>query len=98
MITNQIPDKETIEAQSRILTGRTEQFTDKDDKTAGFNLDRGNYLARLGLAQPADPFGSTAEEASIQNLEDAGVPYYYLDPDIGKSDAIKNQKDRSCCS
>lgn len=93
MITSQIPDKETIEAQSRILTGRTEQFTDKDDKTAGFNLDRGNYLARLGLAQPADPFGSTAEEASIQNLEDAGVPNYYLDPDIGKSDAIKKQED-----
>ena len=93
MITDQTPNRETIEAQSRILTGRTEQFTDEDDKTAGFNLDKGNYLARLGLAQPADPFGSTAEEASIQNLEDAGVPYYYLDPDIGKSDAIKNQED-----
>jgi len=88
MITSQIPDKETI-----VLAGRTEQFTDEDDKTAGFNLDKGNYLAKIGLAQPADPFGSTAEEASIQNLEDAGVPYYYLDPDIGKSDAIKNQED-----
>jgi len=93
MITSQIPNRETIEAQSRILAGRTEQFTDEDDKTAGFNLDKGNYLAKIGLAQPADPFGSTAEEASIQNLEDAGVPYYYLDPDIGKSDAIKNQED-----
>jgi len=93
MITSQIPNRETIEAQSRILAGRTEQFTDEDDKTAGFNLDKGNYLAKIGLAQPADPFGSTAEEASIQNLEDAGVPYYYLDPDIGKSDAITNQED-----
>lgn len=95
MFTNQIPDRETIEARSRILTGRTEQFTDEDDKNVGFKLDRGNYLARVGLAQPADPFGSTAEETSIQNLEDAGVPYYYLDPDIGKSDSVKKNEEQT---
>lgn len=95
MFTNQIPDRETTEARSRILTGRTEQFTDEDDKNVGFKLDRGNYLARVGLAQPADPFGSTAEETSIQNLEDAGVPYYYLDPDIGKSDLVKKAKEQT---
>jgi hypothetical protein len=92
MFTNQIPDRETIEARSRILTGRTEQFTEEDDKTAGFKLDRGPLLSRTGLFQPPDPFESTAEETSIQNLEDAGVPYYYLDPEIGKSDAIKKEE------
>ena len=92
MITNQIPDRETIEARSRILTGRTEQFTEEDDKPAGFELDKGPLLSRLGILQPPDPFESTAEETAIQNLEDAGVPNYYLDPEIGKSDAIKKQE------
>jgi hypothetical protein len=92
MITNQIPDRETIEAQSRILTGRTEQFTEEDDKAAGFELDKGPLLSRLGILQPPDPFESTAEETAIQNLEDAGVPNYYLDPEIGKSDSIKKQE------
>ena len=92
MITNQIPDRETIEARSRILTGRTEQFTEEDDKAVGFELDKGPLLSRLGILQPPDPFESTAEETAIQNLEDAGVPNYYLDPEIGKSDAIKKQE------
>ncbi len=92
MITNQIPDRETIEARSRILTGRTEQFTEEDDKTVGFELDKGPLLSRTGILQPPDPFESTAEETSIQNLEDAGVPDYYLDPEIGKSDAIKKEE------
>ena len=92
MITNQIPDRETIEARSRILTGRTEQFTEEDDKAAGFELDKGPLLSRLGILQPPDPFESTAEETAIQNLEDAGVPNYYLDPEIGKSDSIKKQE------
>ena len=92
MITKQIPDRKTIEARSRILTGRTEQFTEEDDKTVGFELDKGPFLSRTGLFQPPDPFESTAEETSIQNLEDAGVPDYYLDPEIGKSDAIKKEE------
>jgi hypothetical protein len=63
MITNQIPDRKTIEAGSRILTGRTEQFTEEDDKVVGFELDKGPLSRRIiEKFVPSDPFPQGSEE------------------------------------
>ena len=80
---NEIPNRETIEAQSRILTGNTETLTEEDEETVGFELDKYQpFLSKF--VGPTDPFPSNADEASVQNLENSGVPPWFLNANIGK--------------